>query len=1439
MASGLVAVASHEDEDCTLRAASEAATRLDHNDGEIEQMQSKVHARRASLPLTDLVPHTLSSESLATGLRETQSVQQERSPTEGTTASFRHQREEGRRSTSPERAISMVQPTSGPPLQAGQVWYYDVHTEQDNPRWVSAQAILFEGALALSWLPRSGGRENVVLELEHCHSVHSLPSEQAIVLEAERENPTQRQLKPFQFVFPDGVERVGVDSIRERAQWVARARNALANSLGGSADIRSTSTRPQSPTMPVQSLQHAAGRPVLDPQLERISGLWRSNDDSTQTQRSSQTRRPSEAPTLPPKDFNMSEMGTRTVEARVGQLGRSDVEAGAVASVRPSISAAPASARSPSSQKSFRLSAPPRSTVGTYDDRSPRLSVGLDADDLVTALTASPVSLAMLSLPDFDEIYPGDSASQCIPASDAGTRIELPDHLRTLHRPRSGSPLRPRGDLPGSKTKSHSEMRETSRDDFMTAQVQPMLDVGSKRSTVPRTASPSARSAKESTFNAGDSTRTRAVPTGMVRALSPSSAQRHTVASRSDRFRDSPSEVSKVLSYLEKPPRAGDVQSAASGQNPSSAAAQSLMSRLAPSLASAAASEAHLIELKSKVDRLTAMVQQVSQQATASNKSAVSCAAISKIDKDIQSLLQKIEARRNISNEGDELAGRSTVTRDVTDRWEKAPSALSWTQRSVDVHNAGQDVVGSHISDARLRQEQTEPAPSEYVPPVPTYASAQSEILRSPVGGFHTPTRGSVAGFRSEIPRGSPMGPRSGHVSRSQVTVDMEAAVRERRAQRAMPTASSRRNSPVRSHQPGPGWTSPSPRGRSPVQQGQQFIRQGSPARSVLAHMPMPRAMPVPEQAATGHPFVPASNLATSAVAEPSVLEATMAAAGMGAGLVAELARVIEDLKAHQTDRAKSEAQQVDMARRLDDLKTWAEQSAGGRTEDLKGLQDGIEHLKSEIAHLRAAPPAGTFRSTYPLTGQELPPGANAMPVPQVERDIPFHTMPVPDLPAKQATAVSDAPSTEMGRADAPVATDPEVIRSKSKLDHPLRWIREEVRRHHAALARIGRSPETHDGDRKVSEELFAKLEEAMHSGDRKQWKQTAKDVLLLVGGATLEKLAEEIHKKSQEEPRLPSEPVAEPEPPEDSSDIAEESGSDQLPPPQRMNDHGGNASSQSSTAGPTPAGHAETQAALAAYTTATTSLLEQILAHVQSQQAQTEELRKEVAALEASRLEAEGKWREESTSFSERQATAIIGAVAQHVSNERRAREEKEAEQAKVLDPKSAIETLVKALNDTRLEEAAKREQTNRAVAELAAGVERSTERQHERLLTALTALSRDVVCTSVDNHLQHFKGAMANSFAGSAQAMADAWTAHAQHVASMPRATLGAPPQGHIVVIHQQPPPPPAAAPAKKEEKPKEEKPKETPAPAPAPPQPPPPRPLGPYGVAPRWGC
>lgn len=138
------------------------------------------------------------------------------------------------------------------------VLYFNVHRRA--PYWQRAQAVLLPHALALSWIPSGGGRENVVLDLRACREVHSVPSPNhpsssadAGAMAARRQQ--LRSLLPYQLIFDDGVERLAVETARDRLKWVA----AIWDVLG--AAQRSAAPQPRAENTQVAlSSRRAEGR---------------------------------------------------------------------------------------------------------------------------------------------------------------------------------------------------------------------------------------------------------------------------------------------------------------------------------------------------------------------------------------------------------------------------------------------------------------------------------------------------------------------------------------------------------------------------------------------------------------------------------------------------------------------------------------------------------------------------------------------------------------------------------------------------------------------------------------------------------------------------------------------------------------------------------------------------------------------------------------------------------------------------------------------------------------------------------------------------------------------------------------------------------------------------------------------------------------------------
>ncbi|KAJ9476694.1 PH domain-containing protein [Pseudozyma hubeiensis] len=144
--------------------------------------------------------------------------------TQGTTASFRRKKEEGNLPLTSVTAIQMSGEQPGTkPLRVGALYYFNVH--DPNPRWLRVKAVLLPSAVAMSWIPTGGGRENVVLDLRACREVHSVPSPDhpssvSDVGAASARRQGLDRISPFQLIFDDGVERLAAETAKERVQWV-------------------------------------------------------------------------------------------------------------------------------------------------------------------------------------------------------------------------------------------------------------------------------------------------------------------------------------------------------------------------------------------------------------------------------------------------------------------------------------------------------------------------------------------------------------------------------------------------------------------------------------------------------------------------------------------------------------------------------------------------------------------------------------------------------------------------------------------------------------------------------------------------------------------------------------------------------------------------------------------------------------------------------------------------------------------------------------------------------------------------------------------------------------------------------------------------------------------------------------------------------------------
>lgn len=147
------------------------------------------------------------------------------SRTMGTTRSFRQKTESGSNlRLDMQSSMDLMGQPGAQPFRTGFVYYFNVHAAEALWQW--AQAVLLPSAIALSWIPSGGGRVSVVLDLSACREVHSVPGPdhpscvKDVGAQTAREQGLNR-ISPWQLIFDDGVERMAVESAKDRVQWVS------------------------------------------------------------------------------------------------------------------------------------------------------------------------------------------------------------------------------------------------------------------------------------------------------------------------------------------------------------------------------------------------------------------------------------------------------------------------------------------------------------------------------------------------------------------------------------------------------------------------------------------------------------------------------------------------------------------------------------------------------------------------------------------------------------------------------------------------------------------------------------------------------------------------------------------------------------------------------------------------------------------------------------------------------------------------------------------------------------------------------------------------------------------------------------------------------------------------------------------------------------------
>ncbi|CAO1630187.1 unnamed protein product [Sympodiomycopsis kandeliae] len=1416
------------------------------------------------LPLSDLVPITSASSPKILTVRKQPQHTRSISPHATSSSSLRRSRESGHLPLSTEGATAMLDTASEKSaLQAGRVWYYAVApSPRLTAQWVRAQAVLFPDALALSWIPQGGGRENIVLELDKCQSVHSLPSvEHSASIEDQGAQKAKSQglasIKPLQFVFEDGVERLALDSIKERSSWVLAARNAL-------------SGRTVSPSA-LRSEDHELA------QLERIGGAWSVEPSASQSRQTGEVSRDigqdlfAGGPPVPPKPGSGSQRASTPPMPReipTGQPVHVSTAGGRVHSMKPSIDEiTPSVGIEPTV---LHLAGGADDDGEAQADETARAFRRGSVSEHVHRKPVPEVSSRRISGSDFTfgghELFPSDSASQRPPQSDAEERIELPEQLYTLRSPgrnlfsvgdlipAASSPVRMSGAL--AVPPASPSPKSGARTPAQIFRDQVMSSSGARTDDEVREQLESALS----THRLGtvlEETRSQAIAAG-------GSAQRSTPQS----------EVHKVLSYLEKETtsRASRdkqleeqlivLQEAVSALSSKRSVSRRLeneargLSANDPTSRQSLRSDASFEEIQGKLDQVLKMVKHASgNRALDDEARSMTQTELGRIGKGVDELLNRVKSRKvsQATHPSRPDSQADTVYADAPDRRSNVASTTTYaTPTPRKAWNSTEAVNAA-------------PPPSIKGSATSVRHSREPSIIQRNIDVFEPP-----AAWHDEASR--PASPSK----KSEATLDMEAAVRQRRAEQF---AGVRTEYPDSSKG---GWYSPKRPASIHQRDGVSNLgtqnRDG--AKSTLAHMPTPQWVPVnPEEEP---PQVKAATVGTrdTPSADPSLTK-----------IAAEMTSALSSWKENEESRKVQQQQQSDIAGYLNDLNKWLHKDVEERGTNLKALSEGVSKLIEEVTALKAATAIDKAVSTpksqrsKTLSDKSQPSAPRDASLPMADGagqdtnvqpgNWPFQRPSVahgadPEKPTL-TPQVHDAVDEEAEKARRSELSAAEEEARKYVLDAA----EDELARHLASMERIGQDPPIDGGTAVLSAKSESELGEAANKKNVRFIRKLVRESAAIGAGASaLKFLKDHFHKersREEGESQLPIRPSDAPVsqaaptevPPKPTSVLNEavapvaEVQTEKKEKSKKTKDfsahpaHGLletalNAAKEGKLSEALTAlkeghlkdayhvmqgvsHHSDTDADPDSSTDSTASgskkhslfssklkhglmgtasgvvlafAIEEMMKHLhekkeEEKMSKMEQEKREIER-ELARVEADKARDEKLLEMQSQHSAAIINALNEVMQQERIARETAAAAKSQELDPKTAIEALVQALNNTRIEEAQKRAQSDAAIATLATEVIRQTNSQHQHLLETLAGMSKDLVKNGIDHHLDHFKGAMAASFAGSAQAMADAWTSHAKQAsaaaANGPKAIE--PPQPAQVVIAPAPAPAPVPA-------------------------------------------
>lgn len=1385
------------------------------------------------------------ASSLLTRRLGAQSDQEDRASTasaatEGSVASYRHQKEEGDLPLINTTAILMAgEPPGSKPVRAGALLYFNVHDE--NPRWLSVNATLLPAAIAMSWIPAGGGRENVVLDLASCREVHSVPSPDhpssvSDVGAVSARRQSLDNISPFQLIFDDGVERLAADSVKSRMQWVASFKEVTGTasprygSVAESFTVNSghkpsfgqamSNTGSVPPPLPPKDSQNISASPLRS-KVASSPFMTSSTASAGQVRAKVQDWQRAEGDKDEGVVYNMAPRSPALTNSLAGLIRQFPGSHTDVKSNWGSMAETPANIQASFAREQLvRTDSLPVESPADLDGYESALSHNSVSDEFGPRTPASEVVFNWDRLDKDSDLEPSDSASQRPARSEYGTiRSTLSHEYTPSARIRSDKEATPYAAVHGTDGFGPADRTpaQVLRDSVVGAPPNvavPIIisdedeaDRSDRLGTVVEETSSQARSA--SVYNSFRTSSGHGAPVIEYRAIPApvkSSAIKSNVSLTSGSSFNS-QDVGRLLEYLDARPSdkvAGDsrletqvrqFQHAVSELQDKGSLRRAVKTKRrnsdgslgGESLVSARSYHAsELSALQEKLDRVLDLVTRaVADPQPKHFRGHSESASIVMADADadnaetarVEAILAKILHKMQRSEDSLRVSAERKTHEDAT------PRGLLPMVSMLNVSSAGgtagsvaaTDVSGySRMTPRSWTSERGIPSP----PPNSEWElrSTSSLPVQDPTAGHAVVGRSPIQDMRmlgdTNLPSTTPRQVLIGS-ERSCGSVDMEVEVRKRRAHQRESSGAS-----VPPAQAG-GWYT--------LKGDEGLAAESGPASTPALDKPVPPT-PSVRWAMDDAPAVPGTKddpIRSESLATDDH-DRNAGEAQSTSALPGDLESVLRSLKQNEIARHVEMRQQTEISRYLNELNVWLEKDVADRSKEWKSMAHGVTQLHEELKALKqgivlpsttsdaasvpGAPPVITVSgasdvgkdapderqlsnaatATSPSKRGSLPPipkgsgksvafadtvtvagseHAKGTPVNQpVDKSKWIHN----EIPTVFGNIRTAAKPSERSVKDKPAESKPKpsvegaalvrsalceldkfkmVQRSQGKPETPLP---EEAKGDAAAAAKLP-----------LPDAMWTKVKDAADKNDHTAVASSIRECASGgYGPQAVVKLADHVESKAKEDDSAAK---------EDDKKPKEEDGvhSMQTPVPRSYK-----AKEKEAEAAPAKEADMTTADVRDSEPSQSTlaSAVEEILKHLLEQ-------KKLQAEAEAERKAAEEAREQALIAFKEQEKAELVNMLYAKISEAKTAEDAARDAKAKEMDPKTAIELLVEAINNQKVDEMKSQQAADVAIRQMTSELLKSTTEQNQKMVEAVNAASRDMLRSNVQMHAEEFK--------------------------------------------------------------------------------------------------